>query len=583
MAIAISVSPAVSKAEGNSGDTVFSYTFTLLEAPPTTFGFVDFEFNSGASTADASDFSNFSSSYEIDFAAGQTQQTLNILVKGDTAIEPNETFSYGFTNCGFSDPNSFPDLNIDSFANATISGTILNDDFPPNTPPVANLDSVSIAENTAINIPAATLLSNDSDPDNDPLKIIGVSNFSNGTAVLNNNGTPNNTADDYVTFTPSTGFTGNASFNYTISDGNGGTNTATVGVTVNAVNQAPTAVNLLSPTTSLPENTPTPAAIKLADISITDDGLGSNSLTLSGTDAGFFAIQNNALYLKAGTTLDYEKQAAYNVTVNVDDPTVGSTPDASTNYTLALTNVNEAPAATGESVSTSKNTGSPITSITVDLANNVSDPDANGLANATLAVTGTTNGTITSIDQDARLVTFTPTAGFSGTASFNYTITDAGGLTSNAATVTVDVGDILTTGNKDQNIQGNEGNDYISAGNGKDTIYGLGGNDTLLGNNGVDTIDGGAGDDVINGGNGADLLTGGSGKDTFVLSKSAGGDTITDFTAGTDLIGLSGGLSFTQLSISSSGSNTLIKLGSDTLATLTGVSSTLTANNFVTV
>ncbi len=37
--------------------------------------------------------------------------------------------------------------------------------------------------------------------------------------------------------------------------------------------------------------------------------------------------------------LDYETKAAYAVTVNVDDPTVGSTPDASTNYALNLTDV----------------------------------------------------------------------------------------------------------------------------------------------------------------------------------------------------------------------------------------------------
>jgi hypothetical protein len=69
-----------------------------------------------------------------------------------------------------------------------------------------------------------------------------------------------------------------------------------------------------------------------------------------------------------------------------------------------------------------------------------------------------------------------------------------------------------------------------------------------------------------------------------VLAAGAGTDTITDFKIGTDVIGLSGGLSFGQLTISASGSNTLIKLGSDTLATLTGVnSSRITSANFTTV
>jgi hypothetical protein len=40
--------------------------------------------------------------------------------------------------------------------------------------------------------------------------------------------------------------------------------------------------------------------------------------------------------LKAGTTLNAGTKPSYSVTVNVDDPTVGSTPDASTNFTLTI-------------------------------------------------------------------------------------------------------------------------------------------------------------------------------------------------------------------------------------------------------
>lgn len=343
------------------------------------------------------------------------------------------------------------------------------------------------------------------------------------------------------------------------------------------INQPPTAVNLLNTITALDENTSTATRIKVADVTVTDDGQGTNFLILSGSDASAFELDGSTLYLKAGTTLDYETKSSYSVIVNTDDVTAGGVIDASNTFTLSVNDLveNTAPTATGETVSTSKNTA-----VTVELGDNVTDAET--LTGATLNVTSSSNGTA-SIDQDARLVTFTPAAGFSGTASFNYTITDAGGLTSTAATVTVEVGDILTTGNKDQNIQGNNGNDSISAGNGKDIIQGFGGNDTLLGNNGADRIDGGTGDDLINGGNGPDLLTGGSGRDRFVLTKSAGGDTIADFADGADWIALSG-LSFGQLSITASGSNTLIKLGSETLATLTGVNSSLiTAADFVTV
>jgi uncharacterized protein YjiK len=103
-----------------------------------------------------------------------------------------------------------------------------------------------------------------------------------------------------------------------------------------ATNVAPTAVALQNPTNSIPENTSTAADVKLADIIITDDGLGVNSLTVSGADAASFNIVGTSLFLKAGTTLNSTTKPTYAVTVNVDDISVGSTPDASVNFTLTV-------------------------------------------------------------------------------------------------------------------------------------------------------------------------------------------------------------------------------------------------------
>ncbi|MEI7698330.1 MAG: SdiA-regulated domain-containing protein [Planctomycetia bacterium] len=105
----------------------------------------------------------------------------------------------------------------------------------------------------------------------------------------------------------------------------------------NSTNMAPTAVTLINAVTSIPENTSTAAQVKLADISITDDGLGMNNLSLTGADAASFQIIGAALYLKSGTPLNSTTKPSYNVTVNVDDPAVGTTPDVSVGYTLAIT------------------------------------------------------------------------------------------------------------------------------------------------------------------------------------------------------------------------------------------------------
>jgi Ca2+-binding RTX toxin-like protein len=435
-------------------------------------------------------------------------------------------------------------------------------------------------------------------------------------------------------------------------------------------NQPPTAVNFLNPTTSLDEDTSTATRIKVADIAITDDGLGTNNLSLTGTDASAFELDGAVLYLRAGTTLDYKTKQSYSVSVNVDDPTVGNTPDASKAFTLSVNNLpeNTPPVANPDSVSTAKNTAVNIPVATL-LAN---DSDAN---NDTLSITGVSNvtggtavlnnnGTPANTADD--FITFTPSTGFSGNAGFTYSLSDGQATTTGNVTVgvtntppvagadsvttqqntpltlkTADLlandsdanGDSLTitgvsnatggtavlndngtitftpgddfTGNANfsyslsdgqatttgpvtvaviavagKNLSGGNGIDILNGGVGKDTLSGGNGNDTLNGNAGGDILNGDNGDDILNGGVGNDTLTGGNGADRFVITSGAGTDTITDFKAGTDLIALSGGVSFNQLSFSG---NNILK-GSEVLATLAGVNTTsLSAANFTTV
>ena len=105
-------------------------------------------------------------------------------------------------------------------------------------------------------------------------------------------------------------------------------------------NAAPS-LALSNTTTSLPESTDTTNHVKVADITITDDGGDSNNLlTLSRADAGLFEISAGALYLRAGTVLDFEGgNTTLDVTVAVDDPAVGGTPDDSETLSISVTNV----------------------------------------------------------------------------------------------------------------------------------------------------------------------------------------------------------------------------------------------------
>ncbi len=133
------------------------------------------------------------------------------------------------------------------------------------------------------------------------------------------------------------------------------------------------------------------------------------------------------------------------------------------------------------------------------------------------------------------------------------------------------------------------GDDIIFGGAGNDRIGGKSGNDTLYGDEGDDLIWGDDGDDLLYGGLGNDTLTGdnfsgGQGADTFVLAAGEGTDTITDFMTGEDLIGLAGGLSFGQLTVTAEGANAVIAAGDETLATVMNTSvDALTESAFMTV
>ena len=96
-----------------------------------------------------------------------------------------------------------------------------------NTTPTATAQSVSGNEDTAQSITLAG-----SDPNGDSLTYAIASAPSNGSASLSGN---------TVTYTPSSNYSGTDSFTFTVSDGTTTSSAATVSITVNAVNDTPTA------------------------------------------------------------------------------------------------------------------------------------------------------------------------------------------------------------------------------------------------------------------------------------------------------------------------------------------------------
>ena len=130
--------------------------------------------------------------------------------------------------------------------------------------------------------------------------------------------------------------------NIHVSDGVNNSNIVTRAVTVLPVADAPT-VNLNNLTNSILENTSTITATDVADISILDADNGPNVLSLSGTDAALFQIQSDRLQLKPGVSLDAESVSQLDVTVTVDDATIGSGVGDSVDYVLLVGDADESP------------------------------------------------------------------------------------------------------------------------------------------------------------------------------------------------------------------------------------------------
>ena len=164
--------------------------------------------------------------------------------------------------------------------------------------------------------------------------------------------------------------------------------TADAVIAITDVNEAPM-VSLAAITTALAEDTSVLSRIKMADIVVTDDALGTNTLALTGADAASFLIDGNGLYLRAGTSLDFETKPTFNVSVTVDDAEVGATPDSSAAFALNVTNVNETPALTLLNTETAlfegTNTSSRVQVATIQL-------NDDGTGTNTLALTGADAG-----------------------------------------------------------------------------------------------------------------------------------------------------------------------------------------------
>jgi glycerophosphoryl diester phosphodiesterase len=140
--------------------------------------------------------------------------------------------------------------------------------------------------------------------------------------------------------------------------------------------------------------------------------------------------------------------------------------------------------------------------------------------------------------------------------------------------------DTFFFGNGNNTIYANDGNNKITVGNGKNVLFAGSGNDVIISGSGDDLIYANGGDNVIAAGAGNNTVYSGSGADRFVLNPK-GNTTVIGFDKN-DRIALGGGLKFVDLTLKQVGADTVLSVGTNTIATLKWTqSSSVTAGLFV--
>ncbi len=342
----------------------------------------------------------------------------NINVLGNDTDVENDTLSIsavtatsGTVTSSASDVIYTPDANFNGQATInytltdgtdTANGVLTITVTPVNDAPVANPDTATILEDasaTSINV-----LSNDTDEENDTLSI---------SAVTATSGTVTSSAGDVI-YTPDANFSGQATINYTLSDG---TDTASgvLTITITPVNDAPVA----NPdTATILED----AAATNINVLSNDTDIENDTLSITSVNADVGAISSS------GANVVYTPEANFNGQVIVNYILSDGTDTAAGTLTINVTPVNDAPVAQPDTATI--NEDAPET--TIDVISNDTDADATD----TLAITAVT-ADIGTASVENNEIKYTPALNNESTATLTYTLSDGTDEVQGNLTITI--------------------------------------------------------------------------------------------------------------------------------------------------
>ena len=330
---------------------------------------------------------------------------------------------YIYSWYGLSGTDSFTFKANDGTADSNISSVTITVNTV-NDAPATDDQTVSTDEDTSVNI---NLIS--TDPEGDAVTYSIVTDASNGTTTV---------SDDTVTYTPSADFNGTDSFTFNANDGNSTGNTSTVTITINPVNDAPTAGDQSD---TFNEDDTSWITIQAAE-DVDGDALTYTIVTNpeNGTLGNFgegTASDGSSL---SGNQILYTPDADWNgidsFSYSVSDGTASSSADGT--VTITILNTNDAPITSDQTDTFNEDDTSRITisgTVVVDSGDTLTYSVVTGPSNGVLGNFGegtASDGSALSSDQ----ILYTPDADWSGTDTFTFKVND-GTVDSNTSTVTL--------------------------------------------------------------------------------------------------------------------------------------------------
>jgi len=327
---------------------------------------------------------------------------------GAAAVNPDGTITYT-PAAGYAGLDTFTYTITDGHGGHATANVILTV-TAPNNPPVAQPDVATTTEDTPVTV---AVLANDSDPDGDPLTVVGV-------AVLAGGGTALINADGTITYTPGLNFNGTARLSYQIGDGRGLRSTAEVTLTVTPVNDAPVAVDDVVATRRNQD-------VRIVALTNDTDPDG-DPLSITSTTSP----QSGTIQVNGDGTIDYIPADNFvgqdTFTYTISDGNGGMS-TATVTIIVDTPNVNDPPIANPDSFTTQEDLA-----VSGDVVANDFDPERETLTLVSVGLAQ--HGRVEVLSRT--MVRYTPDPNYNGTDTFTYTIVDRGGLTA-TGTVTVTV------------------------------------------------------------------------------------------------------------------------------------------------